>query len=1335
MARIAVSLAGAAVGGYIGGPAGAQVGYALGSAAGSLAFAEDIKNIAPAIDDAQVTSAAYGQHLPRVFGVMPVGGRVLDASPVRKVLVESEAETGAKGGGPSVTTGTWNYYSDLFIAFHNGEISDVLRLRVDGEIVFDRTPDAQVVKPDWLKLTIYKGTDTQLPDPTFEALHGTGRVPAYRGIACLKIEDFPHTLFGNRFSHQFEILVAADATNATALQATQVSESGETSGGGGILREPSTELLIVPIINTSSQTYGLTAVDPYTRSVVWQTPSDGYKVFNNVSLKPKLVSTPAGLMAAPGEIACTLGSASDINYLARFDAISGQLLEVSPQKAGTGDYVRAMVYDWWDLNIQFTPYYIRDRGVFNGYDLLYGWDSETLVDEITGWYFTTLLVSDGAGHVLVSVADAETSPTSTGVAILDTDSKTFSDVAVTGDAITAVFADGAWWVLTQTSPAVIKQVDTTGAIVGTVDFSADYGITDSLNGSIVFDPTENTVYLQGLSTLYKLRLSLLAEPPTTYSIARNSEASVFHPPSGRIWYEPANEINAYSANLFAATGNSVSLASVVSDICTDGTQLTPSDIDVTALAGISVRGFTVGKAMARRNALRALMTTYLFDLVPRDGVLTAILRGGASSTTLTVDDIGAYLKGRDKPVPWVVTPAAPDNLPKQVEVIFVDPDQNYERGAQLAIRQASSLGKPETLQLALALSNDEAAQLADVHLHLRHIEAEAYETTTMPSTISDVQPGAVLDAVFEGESYRFRVVDAPVVEGGIIKMRGLREVPEVFSSYAVGGSPRAKDLSVKAVGPTILWPLDLPTLRTVDNNPGLVLAANTYTPGWPGADVQRSLDGVNFSTVSTVLTATPMGVVTNAPTTGRPVAWDLATVLQVQLIAGALYSTTRETPFYAAWGVNGRIEIVSYITAGQHADGYWLVSGLVRGLFDTGDHIATHAEGDQFVLLDTATLDRLSLPASAIDQVEILRAPTIGRSASSAPQVRIGFGAEGLAPFKPVRLHAYRDGSDNWVFSWKRQDRLYGRRFWPQPNNEADESYTLKILDDLGEVVRSITVTSATTYTYALADQVTDFGKGQTLMRWSVAQVSALVGDGHAAISVVGGDYDYPGTIVSDGALHYFRLEESAGPNAADDISTLDGTYQGAPTFDEAPLFRTGSAITLDGASDYVSWDVSAKSPSWLTGLELAFNVSGFPVSGYDVLWSHENTFAPSISAYLLVGSDNKLRLLLYRTSGVQVINLAGAALAVDTDYHVIVDWGYGNNANVDIYLNGSSYASGTTSNTWQLDTSNAGVMHLGHANSGSYGKFDGTVDDLSLWASVQSASQRADHFDRGGIA
>src|SRR5690606_17001978 len=91
-----------------------------------------------------------------------------------------------------------------------GAIAGIRRIWADGQEL-DLTE---------IEMRIYRGTETQAPDPLIEAKQGEGNAPAYRGTAYVVFERIPLDRFGNRLPQfQFEVMrpVGAVARSVRAV--------------------------------------------------------------------------------------------------------------------------------------------------------------------------------------------------------------------------------------------------------------------------------------------------------------------------------------------------------------------------------------------------------------------------------------------------------------------------------------------------------------------------------------------------------------------------------------------------------------------------------------------------------------------------------------------------------------------------------------------------------------------------------------------------------------------------------------------------------------------------------------------------------------------------------------------------------------------------------------------------------------------------------------------------------------------------------------------------------------------------------------------------------------
>ena len=205
MATILLSAAGAALGSGFGGTALGLSGAVIGRAAGAtLGRVIDQKILGGGSDAVQVgrvdrfrlMGASEGTAVARVFGRVRVAGQVIWAT---RFAETAETSGGGKGTPQPKTTG-YSYSVSLAVALCEGRIASVGRIWADGV----------EIAPSELNLRVYKGGETQQPDPKIAAVEGAGQAPAYRGIAYVVIEDLALAPFGNRVPQlSFEVVRAA----------------------------------------------------------------------------------------------------------------------------------------------------------------------------------------------------------------------------------------------------------------------------------------------------------------------------------------------------------------------------------------------------------------------------------------------------------------------------------------------------------------------------------------------------------------------------------------------------------------------------------------------------------------------------------------------------------------------------------------------------------------------------------------------------------------------------------------------------------------------------------------------------------------------------------------------------------------------------------------------------------------------------------------------------------------------------------------------------------------------------------------------------------------------
>lgn len=205
MATLLLSAAGAAIGAGFGGSilglSGAVIGRAIGATIGRaidqrvLGAGSEPVDIGR-IDRLRLTGASEGGAIGQIWGRMRVGGQVIWATEFKETVRRRRTGKGA----PKPKVNEYSYSVSLAIALCEGEILRVGRIWADGNEISAQS----------LNLRVYSGGETQLPDPLVEAIEGTGKAPAYRGLAYVVIEDLELSAYGNRVPQfSFEVVRAA----------------------------------------------------------------------------------------------------------------------------------------------------------------------------------------------------------------------------------------------------------------------------------------------------------------------------------------------------------------------------------------------------------------------------------------------------------------------------------------------------------------------------------------------------------------------------------------------------------------------------------------------------------------------------------------------------------------------------------------------------------------------------------------------------------------------------------------------------------------------------------------------------------------------------------------------------------------------------------------------------------------------------------------------------------------------------------------------------------------------------------------------------------------------
>lgn len=318
--------------------------------------------------------------------------------------------------------------------------------------------------------------------------------------------------------------------------------------------------------------------------------------------------------------------------------------------------------------------------------------------------------------------------------------------------------------------------------------------------------------------------------------------------------------------------------------------------------------------------------------------------------------------------------------------------------------------------------------------------------------------------------------------------------------------------------------------------PGIFYAAAAL-PGneWRGALVYSSLDGTSYTLRHVLTSESGVGISDGAPlnagTTTSVVDWSIS--VNVTVWHGTLTDATIEDVMSSQarnWALIGN-EIVAFLRATPLGNGNYTLSGLIRGLRNTEEHMATHVGGERFVLLtglgaegfpeENGAFERLTNPGD-IGANRWWKIVPAGGVLDDYAAVQVAPQARNIRPFAPVGIvqgdiATYRDSwspanptynpaawlTQDVVVRWFRRSRSLVAAFGAgssAPLLEATERYEVRVIRNGSEILGRRTVVGGPdtgspfvhrTFRYTLAEQAADGWASTDVAVFEVRQIGA----------------------------------------------------------------------------------------------------------------------------------------------------------------------------------------------------------------------------------------------------
>lgn len=1133
-ARNLVALAGGIIGFLVAGPAGFSFGYTLGALVGSILFPPDpIKG--PRLEDLEVQVSGYGVAIPRCWGWVRLAGNMIWATDIIEHK-RTHTEGGLFGLG-GTTYVDYSYTGNFSIALCEGPIALVKRIWADGKIIWEMDLSTGVVTSNYKDyITVVLGSESELPSAMMEQYDGVGNVPGYRGIARVDFEGLPLKNFGNRIPNfNFEIF----AGTATVTAGSSTNPSGDLSkirydtrgdlyvsiSGGVMVIQSVPEFEILATVNLPS---GL-------GDNVFITAGGHIAVSNNDGSRVAFYNSTGSIVGDLGGDNHWLGFGNGgfrgwAEYTGMVGCETGTFLGlivdnnlrimVDEGQSESTTFNRCFPYDTEHITATapfsgVNPPRGMAMGPGNVYALRVGFGANAVVVipwvGIDGNYCETLPECDGPTHLggggettyTVHDPPSGSSGTMAGIAYLnDTDE-----------------------VLIVTSNGIFVYDSSMGSVQRSVTGDWTTSATAYLANRILSDNGTVLIYESGTGDVWEYDVEDL-------SLVRHILATDNGwPTSGNtVWqYNYTHQVMIVGGilstgphALFLPTNvydSTISLASIVRDINVMAGLVEGTDFDVSGLDA-DVTGYYVNQESSARQMIEPLQGVYFFDGIESGGKLYYRHRNQTSLGTIAQKDMGSY-GGGETPPPIITEVRTQElELPAEVTVKYPSRALNYNQNAQKS-RRAFETQKAEqriTVDVPITMKDEDAKIAADVLLLDSWVTRNSYEFS-VPRSYIQYDPGDVVTLSYDDIQVEVYIRTIDFGADGLLKMTAVAHDVNIYSGTGIG--PNVPDrlpptdngdviVPSQAFFDVVDGPLILPAM---DDYTGYFVFAEGYAERtnpvntWPGGDIWEGFDGTPpiFDPVTTIRAESILGFcVDPLGTHSTHCLIDNTNTLDVIIHRGELSSITWTEMMsdnrlnWAFVKDDDKCELIQFQTAELLSDNpiTYRLSGLRRGMLGTDWAMNMHTAGELFIFINFTTMTALPLPMADYGTTHDYVIETFNDSDDryslwdNGAFVERQNNAAHLRCLSPTHFLGEINGTDDWELSWERRARMNTE--WDDSETELDEDTELYEIDiyDGDTVVRTISVTGATTATYTAAQQTTDFGSLQTTLRAIVYQIS-----------------------------------------------------------------------------------------------------------------------------------------------------------------------------------------------------------------------------------------------------
>jgi hypothetical protein len=475
----------------------------------------------------------------------------------------------------------------------------------------------------------------------------------------------------------------------------------------------------------------------------------------------------------------------------------------------------------------------------------------------------------------------------------------------------------------------------------------------------------------------------------------------------------------------------------------------PSEIEISSNIDDTIDGAMILNVTTFNSIMDPVSALYRFDIIESGGKIKFIRQAlSAPATNFTIDE-GETLMSSENAMgtpTFSLRREEEAEVPQKVSIRYLDAALSFNWSMQFSSRSrtitTNDSNNQITYEVPIVMTASEAKALSYKALWTAWNSRVAYNFRVSPEWLK-IEPGDIGTVTAVGITYTVRAVQVTYNNDFTISVQAvgwLSDEAVDISADEGAGYPQTIPYTVGAAA----YILDIPLLQETDdlNYAGqfpVYVVLGGLTPGsdWPGGSMWAAYDSLNFEEDVGSQTDSYVGVVPTVPTVPDSIlARDDLNTMTVYTKEGdvTLLTTASELEVlnganFAAYGANGRWEVIQFETVTDNGNGSYTLSGIYRGQRGTDYAVDNHRPGDTFVLLDSDWLNYISFPLSDVELGFRYKGVGVGQDQTLIPPQLVQLNGYGARPWPPVNIRATRSLSaltGDLTLFWERRSRTSG---------------------------------------------------------------------------------------------------------------------------------------------------------------------------------------------------------------------------------------------------------------------------------------------------------------------